>query len=371
MSTKNTDKLKSALNQRTKDIEKKIIEANNPKEELDIIDSYTMSKELLGDYVTLDFEHSIHIMELIKKIENYYKDLTIKRPLNFIMIADSGFGKSHFIKSVANKMKKFNIVPITFNMANMEEMYDFQHPLEEIRNYKISDNLPLLFIDEFDSHDDNYAVLLPLMWDGELYISNQTLKLGKLVIILAGSNKRIKSLLSGIKSGNKKIKIKTSERKIIDLFSRINGGSFNIPSLDYKRGTRNRKVDKICIAISLLKRKYGEELELIPWSILKFIADTKFEYGVRSINYLIDLIPNKLKNKDRILNSEISLPLSNISEYRNSILVYHIKLNKTVTINKIISNWGKFKQNDTLVRVSKNVKDYIWFIDNLSSELRV
>lgn len=358
------DKLKNLFIENSTVIKNEILDVDLPNKSIDIITPYSTSKKLLTNYVTLDYDHAVNIIDLIEKIQNYVKDLSITKPLNFVMIANSGYGKSYFIKSLAEEMAKDNIVPITFNMSNMEEISNFLYPLEEIRNLKISDKLPLLFIDEFDSHDDNYSLLLPLMWDGELYISNQTLKLGKLVIILAGSKKRIKDIIRNINNDNKKFKLRQGESKLIDLLSRINGGVFNIPDLDYKRGDRNRRVDKICLTISLLKKRFGQDLHEISWALLKFIAETKFKYGVRSIAYFIDLITNKLINKNQLTIEDLKrLPFNSVSEFRKSILVYHIVLNKSMTIAKIISKWGNLMKNNSLVTVSKKISNTWWDVD--------
>ena len=70
-------------------------------------------------------------------------------------------------------------------------MYDdFTKPLDAVRNLKVNDKLPLLFLDEFDCDDRNYPILLPLLWDGELQVGQRDLKVGKVVIILGGLTKK-------------------------------------------------------------------------------------------------------------------------------------------------------------------------------------
>ena len=85
-------------------------------------------------------------------------------------------------------MRDERVQAVTFNMATMQSADDMAQPIDELRNLKVNDRFPLLFLDEFDSDITRYASLLPLLWDGELHIGHRDLKLGKAVIVLAGSN---------------------------------------------------------------------------------------------------------------------------------------------------------------------------------------
>ena len=213
------------------------------------------------------------------------------------------------------------ISAVNFNMATLQYISDLAQPLETVRNIKVVDRLPLLFLDEFDSLE-NFSHLLPLMWDGELHIGHGNLKLGKVVIVLAANNPDIKKTMKEAKNMQKEA-VPNDNTKIADLLSRINGGIFEIPDLDLAHNDRDRRVDKVCLTIALLQQKFGPDLKMAPWSLLRFIALSKFRYGVRSIAHLIDLIPNI--DGDRILNDGLKLlPLKSERELKNSSLAYHL-----------------------------------------------
>jgi Viral (Superfamily 1) RNA helicase len=146
------------------------------------------SDELLKGYPTLDDQHRGEIEKLIKQSTAYLRDPTRKRPLNALMLAAPGAGKSHFIKQLAAKMSEDRVEAVTFNMATMQSADDMAQPIDVLRNLKVNDRFPLLFLDEFDSDPSRYASLRPLLWDGELQIGHRDLKLGKAVIVLAGSS---------------------------------------------------------------------------------------------------------------------------------------------------------------------------------------
>ena len=202
--------------------------SDQPKsDDNDIQTSFERSKLTLGSYVTLDWEHRQDIIKIKSKIKDYSLDYSRRRPLNIIMLAEPGSGKSHFVKCLAEKLKDDNISPVAYNMAIFEGAEDLVQPIERIRNLKVQDKLPIFFIDEFDSNKNNYPMLLPLLWDGEVQLGNRELKLGKLVIILAGSNDSISSTIKKVQKMEKRTKAKENdtkkddESKLVDLLSRI------------------------------------------------------------------------------------------------------------------------------------------------------
>lgn len=337
-----------------------IINKSNPKvSEIDITKAYDASKMQLRSYVTLDSDHIKDIREILNKILFYSRDDTQRRPLNFLMSAEPGSGKSHFVKCIAEKLRNRSVRSVTYNMATFQKPEDFIQPIEAVRNLKIQDKLPVLFIDEFDSDEKNFPFLLPLLWDGEIQLTNRDLKLGKIVIILAASKNEINKVIADSKKMEKSSNEEKSTSKLKDLLSRINGGDFDIPKLDLVKGSRDRRVDKVCMSISLLEQRFGMALLRVPWAFLKFIAITEFRYGVRSITQLIDLIPYPEDLNDSITVEDLKLPLSSVTALRKSSLSYHlISSDVDEGIDGIIKEWNKLKTNKTLVRFATSDEDF-------------
>ncbi|MBK6755497.1 MAG: ATP-binding protein [Flavobacteriales bacterium] len=136
----------------------------------------------------MDKDHVAEIDRLVVKISAYVKDSSQKRPLVFMMSASPGSGKSHFIKCIGRRIKTDRVEAVNYNMASMMSPEDLIPALDAARNHKVEDNVPLLFLDEFDSEPGNIPMLLPLLWDGEITIGQRNLKLGKMIIVLAGSD---------------------------------------------------------------------------------------------------------------------------------------------------------------------------------------
>jgi hypothetical protein len=157
--------------------------------------------------------------------------------------------------------------------------------------------------------------------------------------------------------GNEQEPQKDNKNKLFDLLSRINGGIIEIPDLDLDTKDRNRRVDKICIAISLLQKRFGSYLQLVPWRLLRFIAITEFRYGIRSIASLVDLIPYKIDDSESILNNDLKLPLNSLVELKKSSLAYHLIASDDP--QTIVDNWLEFAECDCLVRFKSFEEDYI------------
>jgi hypothetical protein len=324
------------------------------------------SESLLPGYATLDEPHRAEISNLIRDISAYLNDTSRKRPLNCLMLATAGAGKSHFIRQLAGKMRAERVQAVTFNMATMNAPDDIAQPVDELRNLKVNDRFPLLFLDEFDSDPSRYASLLPLLWDGELHVGHRNLKLGKAVIILAGSNPSLPKVMD--QSAKMQIENASSgetsrdNSKLIDLLSRINGGIINIPDLDLRSANRDRRVDKVCIGVALIMARFGRNVKYVSRAFLRFIAHTKFRYGVRSIAHLIDLIDSGLLRKKTLTTAALALPLSSENALKESSLKLHL-LDKDQAFG-IVNRWNEFVKDKALISLADPRFLPFYFDDN-------
>jgi hypothetical protein len=184
------------------------------------------------------------------------------------------------------------------------------------------------------------------MWDGELHVGHRDLKLGKLVIILAGSGRNIARTMTAAK-GMQPVSA-SDDSKLVDVLSRINGGELGIPSLDEVQKDRDRRTDKVCLTISLLQMRFGDRLAVVPWNLLRFVAMSKFRYGVRSIAHLIDLIPLPEEVSDRLGVDDMRLPLRSVEELRDSSLAYHMFSEDGAAA--IVNEWKTSLECEALVR---------------------
>lgn len=315
-----------------------------PIDQLAFLLSCRQSLLALPGYATLHEKHSLDIRRVTNEIATYFTDSTRTRPLNCLMLASPGSGKSHFIDCIAKKLSHLRLVATTFNMASMASVGDFARPLDDVRNTKVDDKVPLLFLDEFDATPSNYALLLPLLWDGALSIGPRHLKLGKVVIILAGSSTSLPMTLKQAKAMRSEVQVGAdASQKLIDLFSRINGPVVSIPTLSGD-GNFSRPMDKIVIAVQLFKRRFGGDLRRIPLSLLRFIAKANFRYDVRSITSLIDLINTKVANGGIIIDDETLAPLATVQSLRESSLAYHL-VDEADAAHGVVELWNTCRES--------------------------
>jgi len=330
--------------------------------EIDIHRYFELSRRALGEYVTLDWMHKQEIGRLIAKIKEYLRDFSKTRPLNIIMIAQPGLGKSHFVKCLAKKMSTLGVSEVCFNMATMQSVVDLAQPIEAIRNLKVVDKLPLFFLDEIDTDPKNYSRLLPLMWDGAIHLGKQDLKLGKVVLIMAASDSNIGRVMKSARSMEMKLDgMQEDDKKLVDLLSRVNGGVVEIPQLDISNKSRDRRIDKVCLSISILKNKYPD-LVTVPWALLHFIAISKFRYGVRSIVHLLDFIPGDLDSGyeyaglTELRFDHFSLPLNKVNDLKKSSLSYHLITNEEP--EDIVKIWKDISKCQILIRFEEEDEEY-------------
>jgi hypothetical protein len=344
--------LKSPTKAALKVIRDNIVDGACPADDFSIVKSFENSLVLLKKYATLDWEHCLDIFRVENTIRAYGKDAKRKKPLNIVMHASPGTGKSHFVECLADAMKEDGVGQVTVNMTLIGGVDDLSGPLDELRNLKVKGKLPILFLDEFDSDPQNYALLLPLLWDGKVVIGGRTIELGKFVTILAGSKREIDSAL--VKARNMKYDAgksskKNQQSKLPDLVSRINGPEITIPDLDLvdPKNDRCRKVDKVCLTISLLKERFGSDLRKVPWALLKFVSDTKFQYGVRSITNLVDSIDRVNLTDGAVRLNDLIFPFRHEKTLKESHLPIHIR--EQDGVSGIVGRWKSLCACDKLV----------------------
>ncbi|MHB8104176.1 MAG: AAA family ATPase [Dehalococcoidales bacterium] len=252
-----------------------------PFPDIDIMPILKSSERTLPGFVTLDASLATAIDNIQKSIQNYVDDKTRRRPYNVLMLAEPGSGKSHLVNCLA---KSLNIPHVTGNLSALDNLGVLTYVVNEARNYKAQDRVPLIFLDEVDNNQSNYSALLPLLWDGELFVSGQAMKLGRCIIICAASKQ---GWVGSYLDNKERTKTGIQSLKLPDFFSRFNGGIFEIHSLN----DESRKLDKLVISVKLILRRFPE-VKYVSLGFLQFFCYLNVEHDVRSLEFLIDLVPS-------------------------------------------------------------------------------
>lgn len=338
-----------------------VVDGKKPVVELDqkvlFLLSCVLSVKRFPGYASLDSEHIKGIDLFIEDVKQYISDVPQKRPLNFLMLAAPGAGKSHFIKCIALRLQSENVAPITFNMACLQRHEDLIPPLDAARNLKVQDRIPLLFLDEFDSNEANTPLLLPLLWDGELNLGQRDLKLGKVIIVLAGSHPNLQATMNQARSMKSEVVITDGRSpKLVDLLSRINGGTMEIPPFEDAEKNLDRRYDKVCIAVELLRQRFPT-LRQVSTALLRFLAQTRFRYGVRSIANFINMIPYEKKMEKLEIDHLRSIPLGNTSLLKKDPLASHLLHDDHV--HGVADTWKELIKDTSTLPVHADALEYL------------
>jgi hypothetical protein len=322
-------KVKDAVQRMRDSITDKI---KNPEQKRDLeipllLYSY-FTQEWLPNYATVDYEHIDGVHGVLESIKAYIVDTSLKRPLNFLLLASPGSGKSHLIKSIAQHLRdqKVKVSDVTFNMATMRSKSDLGQVLDRARNIAIEHQTPLIFLDEFDSDERNYPLLLPLLWDGSLDVGHRDLRLGRSIFFLAGSRKALSHKLDLARDMSDPRSAQKDDTKLLDLFSRISGTVVRLPVLSDV--TKNHLPDKFVVAMSLLRNRF-QSCYRVPWSLLWFLVKAQFRYDARSIATLINNIPlvggEQADTLPVLTKRHVQrLPLASVDALMQSALAFHL-----------------------------------------------
>lgn len=280
--------------------------------EFHVCRAYRASCGTLGRYAVLTETHRHALRNVVKDVRSYCNDHTRRRPFSVVLTAEPGLGKSYFAESLAKEMRELNDSYVSFNLANMQAFRDLGPTIDAVRNHRAKSLVPLLFLDEFDcepppTEPKDLELLMPLIGQGEVHLGGRPLRLGKCVILLAGSSDWIKEEFERHGETPKDVKEKLGKR--LDFLSRVNGGWIHIPGLDDQLERGHRKVDKACIFLAVLRARFGDELMRVPWALLSFVVETRFVYSVRSIEFLVDAIAPKAMVGHTLQLDSLGLPL--------------------------------------------------------------
>jgi hypothetical protein len=148
-----------------------------------------------ASYVTRNEGFLAHVLDVREQIETYIKKETAKRPLNILLAAPPGSGKSFLIKQVINSIvEKNKSLQVSFEetyIASLENTDELFKIFQRVQSLNLEGKIPVVFFDEIDAKIPNishiYAKFLAPMWDGNFYLGKEKFFLGKCIFFFAGS----------------------------------------------------------------------------------------------------------------------------------------------------------------------------------------
>jgi hypothetical protein len=141
---------------------------------------------VIGEYITLNDGLAAELKDLQLLIQNYVERGSARRPLNILLAAEPGNGKSFLIKQLAGDNASFE----EFHVGAFRTIDDLFGVLQRVQSANLKGKVPFVLFDEIDAKVDGRYVLanfLAPMWDGAYFIGKDSVTLGRAVFFFAAS----------------------------------------------------------------------------------------------------------------------------------------------------------------------------------------
>lgn len=273
-----------------------------------------------GELLTVD-RREIESFRSIRTLVNEYVGKAKSRvPLSIAVFGPPGSGKSFGIAQMAKELLQGKIHKLTFNLSQFDTVQNLWDALHQVRDVSLSEKIPLVFWDEFDTNFEGklgwLRYFLSPMQDGTFQEGQITHPIGRAIFVFAGGTANSMNEF-GKEPKDEKEKEAYKAAKVPDFLSRLKG-FVNIlgPNPCKIDGVMEVDEDKYYIirrAIllhTILKREaphlfnsIGNELQ-IDDGVLRALLETKiYKHGVRSMESLIAM--SMLKGKRRFERSAL------------------------------------------------------------------
>ena len=246
------------------------------------------AKGFLEEFVSTDLRLRKDIGEFVEDINEYIKLPGETRPLNCLVIAEPGSGKSFFAEQVAKvtecEMKEFNC-------SQALSPKDLLEGISELQNVK--GKTPLLFLDEVDTDQGKYyPYLLAPLWDASVLIDGKPRKwTKKFVSILVASN------VNSAEEFLQNLRYNTVP-KSLDLLSRLNGPKLTLS--EQEPPTEEARTSRVYLTISLLLR-YHDTARLIERGLLDLVYCAP-KFNPRAVEHFVTSLPAPIDGIVRLEN---------------------------------------------------------------------
>jgi hypothetical protein len=149
------------------------------------------TRRTLGQFSTRNVAFYDHVAEIRALIWDFVARPSPRKPLNLLVSAPPGSGKSFLVKQLlAGQSGEARIPCLELNVANLAKRSDIGAAWSFMRTMQSNQIKPCVFFDEIDAHvEGDYLlqdVLMP-MNDAAVIYNGATLALGPAVFIFAGS----------------------------------------------------------------------------------------------------------------------------------------------------------------------------------------
>ena len=253
----------------------------------------------IGDLKLVD-RHQIDMFSSIKiLISNYLSRPKLTRPLSIAVFGPPGSGKSFTIKQILKSARTGKeSQSLEYNVAQFRGIDDLAIAFHQVQDIALSDEVPLVFFDEFDTTYQNAELgwlqyFLAPMQDGKFKDGESMYQVGRAIFVFAGGVSETFDDFYVSRKDNNAFK----SAKGPDFVSRLRG-HLNIVGLNsdngeisgllmFRRAILLRAfLEKSC---PLIIDSNTKEAKIDKNVVRAFLHTKKYEHGVRSMEAIVEM----------------------------------------------------------------------------------
>ncbi len=250
--------------------------------------------ETMGHWSSVD-RIEIESMRSVRNIiSEYLASPGRPRPLNLAVFGPPGSGKSFAIKQMASVIapERNQLGSLEFNLSQFQDVADLPNALQQVRDLRLREFLPLVFWDEFDSVLDNRELgwlvsFLAPMQDGAFAQNGIIRPIGPAIFIFAGGTH---ATMESFK--NRALELPGA--KATDFLSRLRGFVDVLGPNPDSKDDRTYPLRRAILLRAILQRNApqifnGDEMRVDGSLLAAFLDVPKYLHGSRSMEAIIEM----------------------------------------------------------------------------------
>ena len=250
--------------------------------------------ETMGHWSSVD-RIEIESMRSVRNIiSEYLASPGRPRPLNLAVFGPPGSGKSFAIKQMASVIapEGNRLGSLEFNLSQFQDVADLPNALQQVRDLRLREFLPLVFWDEFDSALDNRELgwlvsFLAPMQDGAFAQNGIIRPIGPAIFIFAGGTH---ATMESFK--NRALELPGA--KATDFLSRLRGFVDVLGPNPDSQDDRTYPLRRAILLRAILQRNapqifIGDEMRVDESLLAAFLDVPKYLHGSRSMEAIIEM----------------------------------------------------------------------------------
>ena len=158
-------------------------------ESADLVEEQLTPGGTIGRYITCTEGFKNELSALERTVTTYVGREKPSRPLNMLLAANPGSGKSFLVKELSKQISG-DTEFLEYHVASFRKLDDLFSIFQRIQSLNLEGKLPFVLLDEVDGKVDGEYIfpnLLAPLWDGVFHIGQERHHLGRAVLFFAAS----------------------------------------------------------------------------------------------------------------------------------------------------------------------------------------